>query len=44
MLAMKTHERRRHHSGVFTINYDHISHVFLVPLLLTLNKQMLSTW
>ena len=30
-------------SGVFLVNFEHISHVFLVFLLLTLNKQMLGT-
>ena len=28
-------------SGAFLINFEHISHVFLVLLLLTLNKSML---
>ena len=27
-----------HRSGVFIVNFDHISHVFLVFLLLTLNR------
>ena len=39
-LVVKTLERRR--SGVFTVNFEHISHFFLVFLLLTLNKQMLA--
>ena len=30
------------HSSVFIINFEHISHRFLVFLLLTLNKQMLA--
>ena len=29
------------HSGVFIVNFEHISHLFLGFLLLTLNKQML---
>ena len=29
-------------SGVFIVNFQHISHLFLVFLLLTLNKQMLA--
>ena len=29
-------------SGVFTVNFEHISHIFLVFLLLTLNRQMLA--
>ena len=33
------HSRR---SGVFIVNFEHISHLFLVFLLLTLNKQMLA--
>ena len=36
-LTIKTPERRRR-SGVFTVNFEHISHLFLV-FLLTLNKQ-----
>ena len=28
--------------GVFIVNFEHISYLFLVPLLLTLNKQMLA--
>ena len=34
-LAIKTAERR---PGVFIVNFEHISHLFLVFLLLTLNK------
>ena len=34
-LTMKTPERR---STVFIVNFEHISHLFLVFLLLTLNK------
>ena len=40
MLTMKTLGRRR--SGVFIVNFEHISHLFLAFLLLTLNKQMLA--
>ena len=29
-------------SGVFIVNFEHISHLFLVFLLFTLNTQMLS--
>ena len=37
-LAMKTPERRQWcHSGVFIVNSKHISHLFLVFVLLTLN-------
>ena len=36
---MKTPERRQgRRSGVFIVNFDHISHFFEVILLLTLNK------
>ena len=38
-LTIKTPERRRRRrSGVFIVNFEHISHIFLVFLLLTLNK------
>ena len=38
-LTMKTPEQRYwHHSGVFIVNFDHISHLVLVFLLLTLNR------
>ena len=38
-LTIKTPERsQRRHSGVFIVNFDHISHLFLVLVLLTLNK------
>ena len=38
-LTIKTSERRqRRHSGVFIVNIEHISHFFLVFLLLNLNK------
>ena len=37
-LTIKTPERRqRRRSGVFIVNFEHISHLFLVLLLLTLN-------
>ena len=42
---MKTTERRR--SGVFIVNIEHISHLVLVFLLLTLNMELLvrtSNW
>ena len=40
-LTMKTPERRQYrHSGVFVANFEHILHLFLVFLLLTLNRQM----
>ena len=40
--TIKTPERRqRLRSGVFIVNFENISHIFLVFLLLTLNKQML---
>ena len=38
-LTIKT-PGRRHHSGTFLINFEHISHPLLVFLLLTVNKQM----
>ena len=39
MLTMKAPEwRQRHYSGVFIVNFEYISHLFLVFLLLTLNK------
>ena len=41
-LTIKTPERRHwHRSGVFIANFEHISHLFLEFLLLTLNKKML---
>ena len=37
-LTVKTSERRQWcRSGVFTVNFEHISHLVLVILLLTLN-------
>ena len=42
-LTIKTPERRQwRRSGVFTVNFEHTSHLFLVFLLLTLNNQMLA--
>ena len=42
-LTIKTPERRHWGgSGVFTVNFEHISHLFLEYLLLTLNKQVLT--
>ena len=42
-IIIKTQERRqRRRSGVFTVNFEHISHLCLVLLLLTLNKWMLA--
>ena len=41
--TIKTPERRRwRRSSVFIVNFEHISHLFLVFILLTLNKQMLA--
>ena len=38
-LAIKTLERRQwRHSGVFIVNFEHISYLALVLLLLTLNR------
>ena len=38
-LAIKTPEKRQwRRSGVFIINFEHILHIFLVILLLTLEK------
>ena len=38
-LTIKTPERRHlRRSGVFMVNFEHISYIFLVFLLLTLNK------
>ena len=40
-LTIKTPERHQlHRSGVFFINFEHISHLFQVFLLMTLNKWM----
>ena len=44
-LIIKTPEQRRwRRSGVFIVNFENISHLFLLFLLLTLNKQMLARW
>ena len=41
-LTINTAERRNwRRSGVFIVNFEYISHLFLVFLLLTLNKQLL---
>ena len=40
-LTKKTPERRRRRSGVFIVNFEHVSQLFLVFLLLTFNKLML---
>ena len=37
-LTVKTPERHRRRSGVFTVNFEHISHIALVFLLLTLSR------
>ena len=40
---MKTPERRHWcRSGVAIVNFEHVSHLFLVLLLLSLNKHMLA--
>ena len=40
-LTIKTSERRHwYRSGVFVVNFEHISHLVLVILLLSLNRQM----
>ena len=40
---MKTPERRHWcRSGVVIVNFEHVSHLFLVLLLLSLNKHMLA--
>ena len=40
-VTIKTSERRHWcRSGVFVVNFEHISHLVLVILLLTLNRQM----
>ena len=41
-LTIKTPERRHCRSGIYIVNFDHISHLFLVFLFLTLsNKKIL---
>ena len=39
-LRIKTPEHHWRRSGVFILNFEHISHLVLVFLLLTLNRQM----
>ena len=39
-LTIKIPERRRSRSGIFVINFEHISHLVLVYLLLTLNMYL----
>ena len=40
-LTIKTPERHQlHHSGVFIVNFEHTSYLFLVFLYLTLNMQL----
>ena len=42
-LTIKTPERRHYRrSGVFNVNFEHISHLALVFLLLTLSREMLN--
>ena len=41
-LTIKTPERRRHRSGVFSVNLEHTSKLFVVFLMLTLNRKMLA--
>ena len=44
-LTTKTPERRQfRRSGVFLVNFEDISHLVLVSVLLTLNKQMPAVW
>ena len=42
-LTLKTPEQRHwRHSGVFIVNFEHISHLVQVFLLLTLNMKLLA--
>ena len=41
MFKVNNKNTRRRRSGVFFVNFEHISHLFLVFLFLTLQKQML---
>ena len=41
-VTLKTPEQDQRCCSVVLINFEHISHFFLVSLLLTLNKQMLA--
>ena len=43
-LTITTPERRQRRSGVIIVNFEHISHFFLVFLLLTLNKLILAVY
>ena len=39
--VIQTQERRHcRHSAVFIVKFEHVLHLFLVLLLMTLNKQM----
>ena len=38
VFTIRLPERHRRRSGFFIINFEHISHLFLVLLLLTLNR------
>ena len=42
MFKVNNKNNRWRRSGVFIVNFEHISHLFLVFILLTLNKQMFS--
>ena len=37
-VIIKTPERRQLHPGIFIVNFEHISHLFLVFQLVTLDK------
>ena len=39
-LTIKTSERHQWRSGVFIVNFEHIPHLALLFLLLTLNMQL----
>ena len=39
-LTIKTPERRHCRSGIFVVNFEHISHLILVFLLITLNMKL----
>ena len=41
-LTIKTPERRWRRSGIFIVNFEHISHLVLVFLLLNLNMELLA--
>ena len=38
LIIKKPERRQSRRSGVFIVNFEHVSHLFLVTLLLTLNK------